>query len=523
MGQPLPGPYSCRFHPWAREIHDSSATYHWIIKAAQLGLTEVALNRVFYTLDVLKRDVLYVLPSGSDASDFSKSRFTPAINQSSYLRGLFTSLDSVSLKQAGSQTLYIRGSRSHSKLKSVPVGMVVLDELDEMSPRSINLALERLSGQFDKTVWGISTPTIPNFGIHQKYQESTQEHFFFNCPSCNRLIELTWPDSFEIRGEGAHDPRCYESYIKCNECKAKLPHEAKQDFLAKGRWIATEKSASPDIRGSYINQLYSSTVHPGDITVAFFHGQTDELANQEFYNSKLGLPFISDGARLDDSQIDDVVGSHSLRDPRPKSAGRLITLGADQGKSNYVTICEWFVDGFASDINTNALCRVLHYEKFSEDEWGRFDELMREWQVLAAVIDADPQINEARKFARRYPKFVWLCRYRRGQVGREVSVSEEDRGAPIITVDRTSWIGTVMSRFKAYPPRISFPRELGYEYREHLKNIVRTNIRDPDTGDVRATYIRTGPDHYAHSLVYAELALPFAAVVETGRDIKHFV
>ena len=35
-----------------------------------------------------------------------------------------------------------------------------------------------------------------------------------------------------------------------------------------------------------------------------------------------------------------------------------------------------------------------------EEEWGYLDDLMREWQVLACVVDADPNINDARRFAR---------------------------------------------------------------------------------------------------------------------------
>ena len=33
---------------------------------------------------------------------------------------------------------------------------------------------------------------------------------------------------------------------------------------------------------------------------------------------------------------------------------------------------------------------------------------MREWQVLACVIDADPNINDARRFARKFHGYVWL-------------------------------------------------------------------------------------------------------------------
>ena len=88
-----------------------------------------------------------------------------------------------------------------------------------MDQKQIWLALERLSGQVHKHVWGISTPTIPNYGIHKLYKTSTQEHFVFQCPCCARWTEFVWPDCMEIIGEHVADVRCHESFLKCKECK----------------------------------------------------------------------------------------------------------------------------------------------------------------------------------------------------------------------------------------------------------------------------------------------------------------
>jgi hypothetical protein len=40
----------------------------------------------------------------------------------------------------------------------------------------------------------------------------------------------------------------------------------------------------------------------------------------------------------------------------------------------------------------------------------------------------------------------------------------------------------------------------------HDKNLVRTYEKD-DHGNPEAVYVETGPDHFAHSLVYADIAL----------------
>ena len=104
MGEPFPGPYSWTYHPWVREMHDSSASFNYAMKSAQAGVTEVAINRALYVLDRLRRDVLYVLPTSLNASDFSKARFATALALSPKLAAIFTDTNTVNLKQAGTNS-----------------------------------------------------------------------------------------------------------------------------------------------------------------------------------------------------------------------------------------------------------------------------------------------------------------------------------------------------------------------------------------------------------------------------------
>jgi phage terminase large subunit GpA-like protein len=167
MGKPYPGPWSFEHHPWLREMHDDMSEFVVGQKAAQMGYTEWVLNITFYCIDVLAESVLYVLPSESDANDFSASRFDPALELSPHLGAIFSDVRNVALKRAGSASLYTRGSRSRSKLKSLPVGVLIFDEIDEMIQANIPLAMERTSGQVTKMYRMLSTPTIDNYGINE--------------------------------------------------------------------------------------------------------------------------------------------------------------------------------------------------------------------------------------------------------------------------------------------------------------------------------------------------------------------
>lgn len=524
MGGDFAGNYSWKYHPWVREMLDSKASFNYAMKGAQLGVTEVGINVAFYTIDRRRRNVLYVLPTSLNASDFSKSRFSPALALSPYLNSLFTDTNTVNLKQAGDVCLYIRGSRGDSNLKSVPASTLILDEVDEMEEKQITLALERLSGQLTKTVWGISTPTIPNYGIHRLYLDSTQEKFIFPCPCCSRRTELIWPDCIEIVGESISDPRCKESHLKCKECGGRLPHETKPDWLSRGHWEITNKNSDINVRGFHVSQLYSFTVTPGEIAVAHFRGFGNEPATKELHNSKLGLPYIGTNAQVSDEMLDECLRNYTTRDNRPKTFDeQIITMGVDQGKWNYASICAWTFPRFQYDLNAAASCKLLWFGTFPDSDFhNALNQLMREWQVGACVIDADPEINEARRFARNYQGFVWLCRYRKGQTAKEISISEEENGAPIATVDRTNWLSATLGRFMSQPRRIQLPADISLEYRDHIKAMVRTYDKD-EFGNPVAVYKSVATDHYAHSLNYAEIALPLFASTSTGQDIDKFL
>jgi hypothetical protein len=531
MGEPFPGQYSFEHHPWCREISDSTASFNSAMKSAQMGVTEIAINRALYTVDVLKRDVLYVLPTLTNASDFSKARFSTALLYSPYLKEIFTDTNTVGLKQAGGVNLYIRGSRGDSNLKSIPVSTLILDEMDEMDQDQIWLALERLSGQIRKNVWAVSTPTIPKKGIHKLFVQGTQEHFIFQCPHCNKWTEFIWPDCVEIIGESVNDPRCNESYLKCKECQGRFEQRVCEDgridqwqkleTLKTAKWVPTTDNCKQDSRSFHINQLYSYTVSPGEIVIAYFQGFGDEGATSEFHNSKLGLPYVGEGAQVTDEKIQDCIRAHTKNDPRPQTGGeRLITMGIDQGKWNHICVIEWFIEEMGRDLNVAAIAKLLWEGKILGDEFSRLDILMRDWQVLHCVMDADPEINEARRFARRFPGYVTLCRYRRGVTGKEIVITEDDLGTPIATVDRTNWIDASLSRF--HNKRILLPADLSYEYKDHIKNEIRTYEKD-DTGNLRAKYVNTDADHFCHAMTYAEIALPLAASYVTNKPIPAFL
>jgi hypothetical protein len=525
MGEPFAGNYTFKYHPWCREIHDCRSPLITAKKSAQAGFTEIAINMALYTLDIKKRDVLYVLPTKTpDAADFSTARFGAALALSPYIGSMFINTNKIELKQAGSANLYIRGSNSESGLKSIPVSVLILDEYDEMREKSIELAKERLSGQVFKTIFSLSTPTVPGRGIDALFQKSTREHFYFECPGCHKHIELRWPESVVIRGSSPNDPECHDSYIICYECKRKIEQAEKHILLGKGYWQSTVTGIGNDHRGFHINQLYSSTVTPGEIVKSYHAALQSEIAFTEFKNSKLGEAYIGADAKITDEEINRAIAlsNNTLDSPRPTDPRKVITMGIDSGKFHYICICEWTFGAYGYDLNAEAKCKVLWTGKRLEGEFDQFDNLMREWQVHYCIIDPDPNINDARRFARRFPGFVGLCRYRQGCVGKEIQPSDQDSGAPIYIVDRTAWMDAALGRFHR-EGRITLPKDISMEMRDQFKSPARVWKYDTNKNPT-AHYVETeGADHIAHALTYAEIALPLAASRATNRSISAFL
>lgn len=507
-------PYSLDDYPYVEGILDSRARKNWIRKGAQVGCSEAGFTIGFYEIDYHGRDVIYFFPTGKMAERFSKTRFATAIKMSPYLSKAVTN-DSVEIKQIGTATMHILGANSMANLKGTASGRLIFDELDEWTDQQIYLAEERASGQKnnDAIIWGLSTPKFPNCGIDKQFTESTQEHYFFLCPNCGELIELLWEDSFVLCGEAVDDPDVHNSYLKCSKCNGELPHDQKKEWLrsktrgGSGEWIATNEDADPTLsRGFWVSQLYSPTVSPGQVAIKYLRGRGDEDARREFHNSCLGLPYIEDAHKVNDTHIDSAIKKYAMNDSRPAKASEgVFTLGIDQGGPvHHWVATKWLFDATRpGDPNDKAIGRIVGMGRVMQDDWDSIHGLMRAYQVRMAVIDYFPEPTNARVFARKFNGAVYLCQYVTGTSGREVRLTEDDYGASLVKVDKVGWLTKSLGRIMSGD--MELPLDLPLEFRKHVLAPVRT-MKQKD-GQYIAEYVETGPDHYAHAMTYAEIAL----------------
>lgn len=516
MGSPFPGPWTFERHPWAKAIHDSGSSHIVGQKAAQMAFTECAINRTFYFIDIKRESVLYVLPTERpDATDFSASRFDPALEMSPHLKNLFSDTKKLGLKRAGSACLFIRSAKSRSQLKSIPAGNLVFDEMDEMEEAAVILGRERASGQMHKTEFDLSTPTVPRFGINGLFEKSTQNHYVFKCPHCNKWTELTYPECIVITAETYYDDKITGSHYICKECKHRLDQETKPLWLATAKWQPMFAGRVMD--GFHVNQMYSFTIRPHEFAISAMRAAISDEDEQEFYNSKLGLPHIVKGAKVTDDDLNACIGNYAKANAVHDD--RLVCMGVDIGNKIHIEITDYRVNraraSKTDDPNLMTDARVLN--EFTVDEFEEMDELISRYAVTCCVVDRQPEQRKAKEFANRFPGIVYTCTTTGEKFsGRDIKQDPDD-GEPRVVIDKTSWLDVALrGRFRS--KSIALPMDVSLEYKQHIKEPVRI-YKKSDDGRVAGTYKSADADHFAMARCYCEIALKLAMGVSTNEDI----
>jgi hypothetical protein len=249
--------------------------------------------------------------------------------------------------------------------------------------------------------------------------------------------------------------------------------------------------------------LYSCTVRPFDIAIAWLKAQTNPSDEQEFYNSKLGMTHAVEGAKITDAMIGKATAGH--KNGTQGRSGTIVTMGVDVGKWLHVEITENIVTDTGTDINLLSYARVIRQTKVLNFE--DLDGLMNEYRVNFCCIDANPERRKALEFAQRQYGRVKMVFYGVGISSKNISVHAEEDCT--ITVDRTSWLDLSLGRFRT--ERILLPCDTDLEYKNQIKSLVRIYAKDQQGNPVGKYVCGNEDDHYAHARNYSEIALAMAA------------
>lgn len=462
-------------HEYLQEPYKDSHIDQTHLKATQLGLSSLAMLRVAYGARFVGyRGILYLFPSRSDMSEFVKGRVNPLIEENPDTIGHWIQeADSTGLKKLGNSFLYFRGMKSTIGLKSVPVDFLVMDELDEAPPSAVKFAMARMAHSEFKHVLKLSNPTLPDYGIDKAFQQTDMRYWLLRCEKCNtyNCLEDQFPDCLLEVGDGV--------IRSCSKCRSKLD-------ISNGKWVA-KRPAVKDKRGYHYSQLFSHFVEPADILKEF--RTTTNLTL--FYNLIIGNAWVEATNRLSISEILALCDSrgNASEDPGP------CFMGVDQGKDLHVVI---------SKIKDQKQSEVIHLS--IKKDWKDLDDLMQRFHVARCVVDGLPETRNARAFAERHKRKVFLNYYSIHQKG-SYRWNEKDL---TVTEDRTESLDA--SHNEIQDGELVLPRESNIvrEFAQHCHNVAKRLEEDEETGSKRYVYVKLGDDHFRHSLNYSVIARSFA-------------
>ena len=462
-------------HEYLIEPYKDDHPHQVEMKAAQMGLTSKAMLRVAYGARYGGyRGILYLFPSKSDVTDFSKGRIDPLIDDNPDTIGKWLQdTDSANIKRIWNAFLYLRGMKSRVGLKSIPVDFIVFDELDEAPQFSVDMAVERMAHSEFKEVLKLSNPTLPDYGIDRAFQETDQRFWLLKCEKCGKYtcIEDTFPDCLiTVNGRVIR---------ACQKCHAELNPSV-------GQWVAKKPSIT-DKRGYHYSQLFSHFVDPGDILHQF--RTTNNLT--DFYNLKIGNAYVEATNRLSLQEVLSLCSNEGIatQDSDPCS------MGVDQGKDLHVVIGK----------RAYPKAKVVHIGIYRD--WEELDRLMKNFSVSRCVVDALPETRNARAFAERFRGKVFLNYYNEHQKG---SYAWNEREL-IVSCNRTESLDAshreIMDQSTVLPKECEMTRT----FADHLHNIAKKLEEDEETGSKRYVYVKLGSDHFRHAFNYEAMARQYAA------------
>jgi len=286
--------------------------------------------------------------------------------------------------------------------ESRPMDILSLDEVQGMSLEQIDKVRERLSGSTMKYMLMLSTANLPDLDINFWYLGGTQEVWHTECPSCGALSDLSdpaknFPGCIEFNAGGRITGAPPGEYVwVCPACKQWLPDT---QF---GRYIAQNPGA--EYESMLLPQTLSPTVSAREMHRDWNRAVTGDQ-RKTFYNRKLARPYI-DASQLPvtmEHLAACVAEGRALGLVWEKSA-RDCYMGIDQmGSFNAVIIKRRLPDGRQAVVWCEAV--------FDHDPFERCAELMEQYGVQICVVEQLPNVNDARRFANRFPGRVFLASY----------------------------------------------------------------------------------------------------------------
>lgn len=447
-----PGKFDFNKTPYLREIHECLSEYTdiyelAIIKATQVGATELMLNWTLYCIYYGIGPVLYSTADQTLAGEHMEKRVDPMIEAADMQdcitppvqkKGNKATGDTKTAKSFAGTFMKAVGPNSEGQMRSLPARYLQVDETD-VYPKELKgggntiKKLQRRTdsyGKLKKNVYASTPKTKQASEIEPLFEQGTMEYYHIPCPECGHMQHLEWQQfKWEKDEEGNIDLQILDgkivkdpTYYECNnpECGYHMKDHEKVKFMQErghggsAEWRGTKEPDRPGFRSFHISGLYGFRSWL-DIALQWIEAQGDPTLLQDFINDVLGETYTEKIDKPDEHFLQS--RAEDWEQGYIPNGVLLLTLGADIQKDR--------IEAQLTGWNANFESWVLRYEVFpgSPDDiasecWQKLDEMIgrdyvREdgtvFNVLVSFVDAGYLESRVNQFCDQFtynPKFI---------------------------------------------------------------------------------------------------------------------
>jgi phage terminase large subunit GpA-like protein len=344
-----PGKYDFTVTPYLREIvntmSDNSPVQEcYVIKGTQMGFSVGVLeNQMGYDIDYGIGPLLYVGGDQAMAEEVMEKRVDEMIFSAGLQGKVRANIVKAKGKSTGDRTdsksyggTFMRavGPNSESKLRTFPMRILQLDEIDIYPQRIVKGTdgtadpLEKAERRADsygniKKIIGGSTPKDEaSSRIEKKVNEGDNRYYNITCPKCGLQQPLLWANlKWDKTEDGKPDIRREivngvevitkdPTYFICSneKCDWKLKHKDKRDILQEkgyggsAEWIPTKKADRPFMQ-SYVLPAWYGFRTWIDIVMQFVRVKDDPFLFPTFVNDVMAETWKENTVKPDDNAL----------------------------------------------------------------------------------------------------------------------------------------------------------------------------------------------------------------------------
>lgn len=503
---------SGRYSFQKRIVNDTSRVVN-TVKCAQIGLTTATIAYFLAAMATQRKfNVVYALPSQTDASKIVTTKIDPIINESSRLRQLADkNVATVELKQIGNNFLFCRGAKSETAALSISADCLVADEIDRSDPNVLKQFRSRLQASELAIIKQFSTPTIDGVGISKEAEVSRRYRSFAKCYCCGHVWLPSYHTDMKVPGYTADISEITRTNIQTLDWKSahwNCPNCGKDPQLHPSRleWVCENSEESWEASTYYINPVVCCEVLKPSYLV---RTSTEFNTRSEWLNQVLGEVSTEDNDQITRQDVE-ASFCQSL------DSSEVHYLGADVGLLCHVAIGRKTQAG---------QLLVVHRETIPVTNFiARRQELMKQYRIAVSVHDCFPYTSMIMGIC-DYDPNSYGCSFSVGNspelfsIQEKVANPEEGKlNLRLVKANRTRALDEILLLFKSkalLTARISSSED--DKYLAHLLSMKRTQsfVRE----QLQFVWAKTnGEDHSLFALAYLNLACLLRSTVEPWTD-----